>query len=257
LARRPHVLAEVFARVMPHLARHFDVLAVDVLDAGENVIPDRVRGHSIDDMRDFVWQFMDAMRLDRAHFLGNCWGGTLIALMAIEEPTRMLSSVLTAPPFFDDRLPTFFRLLTTPGASQLIRWAAPRSRSASRAVLEDSVHDASVLDHPITDSHLVVPALQARWLDYLAAMLDTCATPLGPKRALRERLSTERLMAAQVDLLLLWGRENTVVPSSGAGAVANCPRFTVHLLDRCNHLAPFEVPDAVVELALRHFAAHP
>src|SRR4051812_34988639 len=111
-------------RLIPTLARHHRVLAVDLRGWGWSSAPpgDYAKREFADD----VVALLDALGIDRARVMGHDWGGYTALLLALEHPSRVERVVAldiappwtTAPRARHLALPVFASyqvLLATPG----------------------------------------------------------------------------------------------------------------------------------------------
>jgi pimeloyl-ACP methyl ester carboxylesterase len=80
------------------LARHFRVIAIDMLGNGRSSRP---RGHawSIAGYAQDALEVMDALGVDRVHFVGEAMGGCVGLQVAATAPSRVRTLTLCATPF--------------------------------------------------------------------------------------------------------------------------------------------------------------
>jgi pimeloyl-ACP methyl ester carboxylesterase len=85
---------------VPILAREFRVLRLDRRGNGLSAKPPFTYQYTLDDLiADFVG-FLDALELERVHYIGQSLGGVLGAVFAARHPERVKSLVLAATPCF-------------------------------------------------------------------------------------------------------------------------------------------------------------
>jgi pimeloyl-ACP methyl ester carboxylesterase len=83
--------------VMRQLGRTRRCLALDLPGHGQTgLLPDGVRGVSIESYRDFVGAFCAALELDRAVLVGHSMGGAIVMEAALAWPERLAGLVLVA-----------------------------------------------------------------------------------------------------------------------------------------------------------------
>lgn len=76
------------------LHRHFPLIIPDLIGFGESATPTRGVSYTIEQQAKWIIQFMDALGIRRAHFVGNSMGGWLAQYLAINYPARVGSLVL-------------------------------------------------------------------------------------------------------------------------------------------------------------------
>src|SRR5438046_2128919 len=75
-------------------AKHFDVIIHDHRGIGQS---DLTRsGFTVDRMAADVIGLMDALEIERAHIVGHSTGGAIAQILAVEQPKRIASVVLSA-----------------------------------------------------------------------------------------------------------------------------------------------------------------
>jgi pimeloyl-ACP methyl ester carboxylesterase len=166
--------------------------------------------------------------------VGLSMGGGIAALTAARHPERVSRLVLMAPSgFLKDPSPTA-RLMQTPLVGEyLVSLAGDRMLEGGQG---ENVR------HP--ERHAAFFARFAEQMPYR-----------GFKRSLLSSLRhlVFRDLAAEyrtlgrrgLPVLLVWGRDDAVIPAAHAEDVRRCvPQAEVHLLDDTGHLAPVEQPEA-------------
>src|SRR5262249_45962106 len=64
------------------------------------------------------------------------------------------------------------------------------------------------------------------------------------------------LAGIRTPTLVIWGREDAIIPlSAGERYARTIPGATLHVLERCGHLAEMERPDEFVEVVVKFLAA--
>ena len=118
--------------VMPTLAANYDVIAPDLLGHGESAKPmgDYSLGAHASGLRDLL----DALGVARATIVGHSFGGGVAMQLAYQHPDRCDRLVLVASGGLGREVSWLLRLVTLPGAEQLMplvfpRWLADRGTS--------------------------------------------------------------------------------------------------------------------------------
>jgi 3-oxoadipate enol-lactonase len=82
----------MFAALMPHLARHFMVIAYDQRDCGDTEGPEQ--GSTLADLADDAQQLIESLGLGRAHVFGSSFGGRVAQALALRHPRSVARLVL-------------------------------------------------------------------------------------------------------------------------------------------------------------------
>lgn len=91
--------------MVPHLARRYRVVRMDLRGHGESGVPRADQPLSLARLTQDVLDLLDHLKIDAAHFLGVSGGGYLAQQIAIHHPARALSALLFAsrPGFKDSK----------------------------------------------------------------------------------------------------------------------------------------------------------
>lgn len=220
-----------FAGNIPGLAERFHVYAVDMPGWGgsDAATVDRL------DHVDATLQFLDAVGLDRAAFVGNSMGGHTSLRLAIEHPERITHLVTMGPPI--GKVPTLFGAGDGPseGLKVLIDTYRDPSPENMRRLVEVMTYDKTRFATPElvkarTDAALARP----EHLDnYVAGLARGTPIPVWVDRS--------RLGEIAVPTLLVHGKDDRVVSYENTlFLLAHIPDSRAVLLNRCGHWAMIE-----------------
>ena len=214
------------------LARHFHVYAVDMPGWGgsDAVTVDRL------DHVDTALQFMDALGIDKAAFVGNSMGGATSMRFATEHPDRISHLVTMGPP--------------TPGPKL---FAAGDGPSEGLKVLIEAYRNPTpetmgkLIEIMVYDKQFATPELLAARSDAALARPEHLENYLSglPKGApIPKWVRLEDLSKVEVPTLLIHGRDDRVVPyEHSLMLLALIPNSRLVVLNRCGHWAMIEHPD--------------
>jgi pimeloyl-ACP methyl ester carboxylesterase len=90
-----------FYHWVPRLSRHFRVIRRDLLGYGRSSDPQPGRAWTVEWMLDDLLAFMDALGLEKVHYVGENAGGVLGAAFAARWPDRLSSLTLMSTPMAD------------------------------------------------------------------------------------------------------------------------------------------------------------
>ena len=78
---------EFWVRNIPILARHYRVYAVDIVGFGRSDKPMQY-DWAVERVADFMDDFLNAVGLDKVHWVANSMGGLITLITAARHPTR-------------------------------------------------------------------------------------------------------------------------------------------------------------------------
>ncbi|MDJ0461633.1 alpha/beta fold hydrolase [Streptomyces sp. H27-C3] len=229
-----------YEAVLPRLAAHHRVIAVDWPAYGASPAPEEPRRTTAPDLAGALRDLVDVLGLDRASYIGNAVGGYAAACLAIEAPTRVSALVLVNSAGFgraNAATRTLGRLHGTPTATRLL--SLPTAR----------------FGNPRPNAY--VTDLLGR---YAAALTDPAAVAV--QSAVRRSLARpdtdlrERAAAIRAPTLLAWGRRDRIAGARDAWRAARAvPGARLVLLD-AGRVAFAANPAAFLAAVLPFLARH-
>lgn len=222
--------------VIPDFAAHFRCYAPDTLGFGYTDFPTDISGFSMDRWLDHLTGFMDALEIDRAHFIGNSYGGALTLALAARYPDRVGRIVLMGAAGLPFPI--------TDGLAKV--WGYQPSMAAMRDLMTTFAFDPALVKEEIVASRYhasirpgaqeafssLFPEPRQRWLDALAT-------------------SEDALRALPHDTLIVHGREDVVVPLEQSVKFNQLIRNSeLHVFGTCGHWTQIEKRERFVELVL-------
>ncbi|EOD66115.1 4,5:9,10-diseco-3-hydroxy-5,9,17-trioxoandrosta-1(10),2-diene-4-oate hydrolase [Amycolatopsis vancoresmycina] len=231
-----------FGRNLPEFAKHYRTIAVDQPGFGRSDKPTehpQYFRHSAD----AVLGLMDALGIERAHFVGNSLGGGAAVRFALNHGKRAGRLVLMGPGGLSVNL---FAPDPTEGVKNLGRFAGKPSRERMETFLRIMVHDQNLITDELIDERFAA----ANTPESLAAMRAMGMSFAQPDTYEEGMLWREAHRLRQ-RVLLIWGREDRVNPLDGAlVALKTIPRAQLHVFGGCGHWAQLEKFDEFNRLAL-------
>jgi|HubBroStandDraft_1064217.scaffolds.fasta_scaffold00354_10 pimeloyl-ACP methyl ester carboxylesterase len=186
--------------------------------------------YSIAGMDRFLDAFTRKLGLTQPFMLaGNSMGGQVAWRFALAYPDRVSKLILVdaggaVAPGVDGPVPLAFRIARTPVLGNIVRFVTPRS------LIESGLRSA------FWDQSLVTPAMIDQYweLNRRAGTRDATATrfalPYDPEPA-------TRLGQLQMPVLILWGREDKLIPVHSAEVFkAALPQAQLVVYDQCGHV---------------------
>jgi aminoacrylate hydrolase len=83
-----------FFKQIPEFAKHYRVIVHDHRGCGQSDQP--IMEYSVEQMARDVLALMDALKIERAHYLGHSTGGAIGQILAIESPQRLQKLILSS-----------------------------------------------------------------------------------------------------------------------------------------------------------------
>ncbi len=186
-----------------------------------------------------VRRFMDTLGIEKANFVGNSLGGGTSLKFSLDTPDRLGKLVLMGS---GGGLPTF-SAMPTEGIRRMFAYYADGkpTREKLRSFIEMLVFDPSQIDDEL---------LEGRYQQSIDPEVVAAPSilPRGGKPAI-EDLWREDLAAFPNETLIIWGREDRVLPLDSAFILLNrIPNARLHVFPNCGHWAQWEKADEFNEL---------
>ncbi len=237
---------------MSNFARNLD----DLVTAGHRVIVPDLPGYGrstkgvdrtdpFGDLALAVRGLLDALDLDRAHLVGNSYGGAAALRLALDRPDRVDRLVLMGPGGVGTT-----RALPTAGLSRLLGYYG--SEGPSRQKLADFIRHDLVAEGVEVPEELIDLRYRSS-IDPEVVADPPLQRPSG-RGALRTLVRMDftrdpRLARCEVPTLVLWGLADRVNRPSGAATLARTMRHCdVYLAAGTGHWFQFEKPDLFASL---------
>jgi pyruvate dehydrogenase E2 component (dihydrolipoamide acetyltransferase) len=181
---------------------------------------------SLGDLASVMLDALDATGIPRAHVVGHSMGGLVAALMVEQEPERMASLTLLAPPGFGPSVDSAF----------LDEFIAARKRP-------DMVRVASRLfnDPGLVGRDMIKALLRYKRLDGVEAALRLLADALKNVEVNR---GVQALSGYAGPVKIVWGAADAVIPAPDPNAFPS--GIQVQLLDTVGHMPHLEAAAGVI-----------
>lgn len=215
-----------FEAVIPTLSKNYRVLALDWPGYGQSALPQQPESVGVLFFCQVLREFLAALVLPPAFFIGNSLGGNAAARLAAQSPELVRGLVLVAPggfttPNFISR--TFCKLQGSRFSLSPYRFASMylKHRTATtRAMLERASTTQAAAPQKTLN--------QAIWRGF--------ATPDNDLRTIAPSI--------KAPTLLLFGKNDPVIPASKDGKVAaQCMPSAQFVALPCGHASFAEVPE--------------
>ncbi|GMN13274.1 alpha/beta fold hydrolase [Altererythrobacter sp. MTPC7] len=182
-----------------------------------------------------VEMIADALGLERFVLAGNSMGGGVAMTYALQHPERLAGLVLVdasgAPVERDSGGNLAFTLARIPGVGAVLSQFLPRS------LVERS------LSQSVSNQEVVTPEAVDRYWE-LARYPGTRAATRARFAARREPFAAADVAALQLPVLVMWGKEDALIPYDAAGwFMRHLPDASLAAYDDIGHLPMEEAPD--------------
>ncbi|HRB04913.1 MAG TPA: alpha/beta fold hydrolase [Ilumatobacteraceae bacterium] len=236
--------------VFDQLALTHDVIAPDMLGHGESAKP--LGDYSLGAFASGLRDFMAAIDVPSATIVGHSFGGGVAMQLAYQHPERCDRLVLVGSGGLGREVSWLLRLVTLPGAEQLMPLMFPR-------IVADRGNELGRLLGRLGCS---APRLGEMWRSYSSlagtenrkAFVRTIRGVIEPGGQTVNAL--DRLyMAAHLPTLIVWGEHDDIIPvAHGYAAHEAVPGSRLCVLYGVGHFPHAEAPDRFLEV-LTHFLA--
>lgn len=230
--------SSTWADVIPTLAEHYTVIAPDLLGHGDSDKPDA--DYSLGGYANGMRDLLTVLGIDKVTVVGHSFGGGVAMQFAYQFPDRTERVVLVSTGGLGKEVTPLIRFLTVPGSGLAIGLATLRPW---RSLVSGTMRALSR-----------VPMTATRDLDEVADIYEALADPA--QRVAVQRVTSHVLnwrgqyvtmtdrsyLARLMPVLVIWGRDDMVIPSSHAD-LAPTQVSDVHVLDDSGHFPHKDHPE--------------
>jgi 4,5:9,10-diseco-3-hydroxy-5,9,17-trioxoandrosta-1(10),2-diene-4-oate hydrolase len=239
-----------YSRNIDALAQRFRVIVPDMPGYGRS--SKRVdHNDPFGFLGDSIRALLDALEIERAHLVGNSYGGAAALRLALDTPERVDRLVLMGPGGIGTT-----RALPTTGLSSLLAYYG--GDGPSRAKLETFIRKYLVFDGSRVPGELIDLRYEAS-IDPEVVTSPPLRRPSGPT-ALRtlwrmDLTRDKRLKHLPTPTLVVWGTEDKVNrPSGGRRLADTLPNAKLLEVPQAGHWVQWERADLFTDAVLRFLA---
>jgi len=225
-----------WSEVIGPLSEKFDVIALDLPGFGASSQPPDL---SFGELPGAVLGLMDALRIPKAHFVGNSMGGAVSTALAAHQGERVDHLVILDSAGLNPRTgerPFMVRVMASPLAGALASRLPVRRALTARTVRHLFHDEARVTDERIDE--YVAPLLRPGALEATRSLLLS---------RVDDRLVPD-LGSIQAKTLVVWGRFDPWMPESHADQFVAAIKGSRKVVLDTGHLPQEERPAEVVRL---------
>jgi 4,5:9,10-diseco-3-hydroxy-5,9,17-trioxoandrosta-1(10),2-diene-4-oate hydrolase len=228
-----------YSRNISALAEHFTCYVIDFPGWGQsskNLDSFGAANPFINGAR-AVKLFMDLVGLEKAHLIGNSYGGAVAYAIALEYPERVDRLVAMGPggAWIEGEG-------MTPGIFQLLTYYTGEgpTRAKLESFLQNLVFDTSVLTPELIDERFAASNNPEITANPPLRIPPGVTGPLPREIHLSE---DPRIKTLPHKVLLIWGKQDKINLPAGATSFAAVPNQQTVFFDRCGHWAQWEHAD--------------
>jgi 2-hydroxymuconate-semialdehyde hydrolase len=210
---------------IPALAQRFRVLAPDMVGFGYTERPDDVQ-YTMQTWVSHIIGFMDALGIERAHVVGNSFGGGLALALAIRAPQRVGRLVLMGSAGVSFPL--------TDGLD--LAWGYTPSLANMRALLDVFAFNRALISEDLARMRYEA-SIRPGYQEAFARMF-----PAPRQRGIDALASPEpAIRALPHPTMIVHGREDQVIPLASSYKLFDLiPRAQLHVFGQCGHWTQIE-----------------
>lgn len=234
-----------WAPVIRELAKHYTVIAPDLLGHGESAKPRAdysVAGYA-NGMRDLI----TVLGIDKVTVVGHSFGGGVAMQFAYQFPERTERLVLVSSGGLGHEVTPFIRAITLPGWEHAIGVATlPGVRQVGKAALRALHKTNHSATRDLAEVADIYEALRDPRARYALRRLVTGVIDLrGQVISMRDRAYLTQAMP----MLVVWGTEDMVLPVSHTHALeAIAPGAVVEIFENSGHFPHKDHPERFVKV---------
>ncbi|MBQ0759145.1 MAG: alpha/beta fold hydrolase [Zhongshania sp.] len=213
--------------LIPALENDFHVIAPDVIGFGYTDNPDGFE-YNLDNWLRFMCQFMDAIKVDKAHFVGNSFGGAISLAMAARHGERVDRFVMMGAAGIHFEI--------TDGLREV--WGYKPSVDAMRSLMSIFAYRQDLVSEEIIKSRYeasIRPGYQEAYEKLFPEPMQEKLDGLG--------IPEDEIAQIQHKALMVHGREDVIVPMENSiKAHRLIKNSQIHIYGECGHWTQVEKP---------------
>ncbi len=237
--------SSTWRRVMPHLARRFQVIAPDLIGHGGSAKP---KGdYSLGAHASVVRDLLVALGHERASFVGHSLGGGIAMQLSYQFPERCERLVLVDSGGLGRDVSLLLRAATLPGSELVLPLlAATRLLEAGRiagGLLGRLGLRAGTDIEEIARGHATLADAETR-----SAFVHTLRSVVEPGGQ-RVNAANRLYLTEQLPLLLLWGERDSLIPvEHGRETHALLPASRLEVFAESGHFPQLDEPESFIHV---------
>jgi 4,5:9,10-diseco-3-hydroxy-5,9,17-trioxoandrosta-1(10),2-diene-4-oate hydrolase len=239
---------EYWLYTVPALAQHHRVVAVDLPGCGFSERGPKLP--TLEEVADLIVDLQDALGFERASLIGNSLGGLVALETALRHPDRIDRLILSNSAGLGREINFFWRLTAIRPVG---RFMIEANRLAARRGWRNLFYN------PRGEPDIV--ARCEKWVarpDLVDTIVGAAKSGLTLRGQRPDVIRLNRLRGLRVPTLIVWGREDWVIPVAHAErAYRLIPNARLEIFENCGHCPHLERPLDFNRLAEEFLATPP
>lgn len=223
-----------WAKTIPAFADKWHVIVPDIAGFGYTEFKEDTK-YDIKLWVNHLIEIMDELKIEKASFVGNSFGGAVAIGLAVFAPERVEKLVLLGTPAGEFE--------QTPGLRGA--WTYEPSMENMRELMEKFPYDKSLITEEMVEARYKASAREGAH----EALRKLIPKPLEDGPTMVRGFPASALEKIKAPTLVVHGREDRVVPPQCGLLIANSiPDADLHLFGRCGHWVQSEQAQRFVAL---------
>ena len=221
------------------LSKNYRVIRLD-LPAFGLTGPNKNAEYSIERYTQFLSQFLEKIKADKFHLVGNSLGGNIAWNYAAEYPEKVLKLILIdasgLPTFIPQ--PPIFKMAKTPILNSLFLYITPKF------IIRKNIEQVYANKLKVTDALVTRYHKMSLRTGNRKAFIDRAKTDFN----LAEKVNLVKLKSVKTTTLLIWGAKDTWIPlGNGKRMDSMLPNSKLVILENSGHVPMEENPKESLE----------
>ncbi|NJN13996.1 MAG: alpha/beta fold hydrolase [Richelia sp. SL_2_1] len=227
------------------LAKQHRVYAFDMAGAGRSDKPDA--DYTFDFMAQFTRDFMKALDTPKVNLIGTSAGGGVALTLTLNFPELVDRLILVGSAGLGKEINFLLRVTTLPGLGKL--FSSP-SKSGIAMLCKQAVYDSELITNEIVEEFYQMATLPGA----AQATLNVGRSNFNIWGQFHQSI-TERLETIAAPTLIVWGRQDPMVPVTHAQSAAKIiPNARLEIIEECGHWSSIEHTHKFNQLVLEFLA---
>jgi pimeloyl-ACP methyl ester carboxylesterase len=226
------------------LAQGHRVYAMDLKGFGRTDKTPLLR--DLDELVQFIGDFMAVQKIEKASLIGNSLGGGLALSFAVQHPGKVEKLVLVDNAGMGSEVITDFKIVSLPVIGELL---FRPSLKATAGLWRKIVYNASLVTDELVKQTYELAVLPGA----TKAMLATLRAGIGiggQHKSQRQRV-IENIGNLKAPTLIFWGKQDKIIPVAHAQVATKLiPGARLQLFDNCGHMPQLEHAEEFNRLVL-------
>ncbi len=230
------------------LGQSHRVYAPDLMGFGQTDKQPVLR--KVDELVQFLHDFMEVQKIEKAALIGNSLGGALALSFSVQFPDKVDRLVLADNAGMGREVNILFRLSSLPVLGQIM--TRPSRRTVSM-LWRKIVYDRLMVTTELVEKTYKLAALPGASKALLATI--RAGINFRGQRTFVTSLLLDSATKVKVPTLIFWGQRDRIIPVAHAGiAVDLIPNSRLKIFDHCGHMPQLERPEEFNKLVLDFLA---